>query len=502
MQPPFRKILIANRGEIAVRIIRACRELGIGSVAVYSEIDQNSFHTRLADEAILIGPAAPRESYLSTEKIIAAAKKAGAQAIHPGYGFLSENAAFARAIEENGLVFIGPPAISIEQMGDKSRARQIMKAAGVPIIPGFQGDDNLASFQLAAQDIGYPVLVKAAAGGGGKGMRVVVHPAELENAMSAARREALHAFDDQRLILEAYIPNARHIEFQILGDQHGNLLHLFERECSIQRRHQKIIEETPSPYLRELMRKQMSQAAIAAARAIHYHNAGTVEFIVDPSRQEFYFLEMNTRLQVEHPITEFVTGIDLVAWQIRIAGGEHLPFNQNDIYQRGHAIEARLYAEDPENNFLPAAGQLLQYVEPNIPGVRIDTGFTSGDSVSIHYDPLIAKFVAYAESRVDAINKLQEALRESIVLGLPTNWRFLLDILSREEFINGELYTTWVEDRFSSWQAPQCEVPLEVLVAAALTQFHGLSPLREAHPENDPFSPWRAANSFRTGEMR
>jgi acetyl-CoA carboxylase biotin carboxylase subunit len=502
MPPLFRKILIANRGEIAVRIIRTCRELGIASVAVFSEADQTALYTRLADEAIYIGPPTPRDSYLSIEKLLDAARKTGAQAIHPGYGFLSENADFAQAVNQNGLIFIGPSAEAIREMGDKSRARLIMHAAGVPVVPGYQGPEDLAGFQSTAQKIGYPVLVKAAAGGGGKGMRVVNHPAELESAMSAARREALHAFGDQRLILEAYIPNARHIEFQILADHYGNLLHLFERECSIQRRHQKVIEESPSPYLSPSLRAKMGQAAIAAAEAVHYQNAGTVEFIVDPSRDLFYFLEMNTRLQVEHPVTELITGLNLVAWQIRIAAGERLPFDQGQLSQRGHAIEARLYAEDPENDFLPTVGQLINFIEPSLPGVRIDSGFTSGDWISIHYDPLIAKVIAFAETRTEAAYKLQTALRETVLLGLPTNWRFLLEILSSDDFLDGRLYTTWVEDRFADWRAPHCDVPVEVLVAAALTQFQSLNSAGTYSTDGEPYNPWRVANQYRFGEQR
>ena len=371
----FRKILIANRGEIAVRVIRACREMGISSVAVYSTADQQALHVRLADEAVAIGPALASQSYLSIEKIIQAARQTGAEAIHPGYGFLSENPLFAQAAQDAGLVFIGPPASAIQAMGDKASARHMMQMAGVPIVPGYQGDDRESALLAAAPEIGWPVFVKASAGGGGKGMRVVWEPADLPEAIAAARREAQHAFGNGRLILERYVPRAHHIEFQVLGDSFGNIVHLYERECSLQRRHQKVIEETPSPLLDEVLRAQMGQAAVTAARAAGYQNAGTVEFIVDPQNRAFYFLEMNTRLQVEHPITELVTGLDLVQWQIRLAAGERLSFSQEDVHQRGHAIECRLYAEDPSNHFLPAAGRLLRFIEPEGPGIRLDFWF-------------------------------------------------------------------------------------------------------------------------------
>lgn len=500
----FTKILIANRGEIAVRIIRACREMSIATVAVYSEVDQQALHVRLADETVFIGPAPATESYLSIENIIQAAKKSGAQAIHPGYGFLSENAAFSQAVRDAGLTFIGPPTQAIQAMGDKAKARTRMQNANVPVVPGYQGDDALENLRHEANRMGFPVLVKAAAGGGGKGMRVVWSQDELDEAVAAARREALHAFGDEHLILECYIPRARHVEFQILADQHGKTLHLFERECSVQRRHQKIIEETPSPLLNDELRTQMGAAAVAAAQAVGYQNAGTIEFIVDPDRKEFYFLEMNTRLQVEHPITEIVTGLDIVQWQIRIAAGEPLPMTQDELLQRGHAIECRLYAEDPSNNFLPATGPLLRFHEPKGPGVRVDSGYSSGDEISIHYDPLIAKVITYAENRTAAIRKMQSTLKETVLLGLTTNWQFLQDVLADPEFGDGQVYTTWVEDNFEGWQLPQCELPPEVLIAAALTQFQiPGSPDHRASAgkqKKDPYSPWRVANGFRISE--
>jgi 3-methylcrotonyl-CoA carboxylase alpha subunit len=505
--PMFKKILIANRGEIAVRIIRACRELGIASVAVYSEADRRALHARLADEAVLIGPAPVAQSYLSIERILQAARETGAEAIHPGYGLLSENAEFARRVEEAGLVFIGPPAEAIEAMGDKGRARERMQAAGVPVVPGYQGPDDAASLARAAEGLGYPLLVKAAAGGGGKGMRVVADPGEFEEAAAAARREAQHAFGDGRLILERYIARARHIEFQILADAHGNTLHLFERECSVQRRHQKIIEETPSPLLDAALRARMGAAAVAAAEAVLYQNAGTIEFIVDPKTGDFYFLEMNTRLQVEHPVTELVTGHDLVQWQIRVAAGERLPFRQADLSQRGHAIECRLYAEDPANNFLPATGPVLRFVEPRGPGVRVDAGVTSGDEISIHYDPLVAKISVWAEDRAQAVRRMAAALRETVLLGLTHNGQFLQDVLATAEFQAGNVYTTWVEDRFGDWQPPQCALPPEVLIAAALTgpaavlaNGKGAAIPITGAGGRDPYSPWQTTSGFRLGE--
>jgi acetyl/propionyl-CoA carboxylase alpha subunit len=390
-------------------------------------------------------------------------------------------------------------------MGDKARARVHVQASGVPVVPGYQGQQDDRILAVKAQELGYPVLAKAAAGGGGKGMRVIGQPEDLEESLAAARREALHAFGDQRLILERYIPRARHIEFQVLADAYGHTLHLFERECSVQRRHQKIIEETPSPFLDPGMRARMGAAAVAAAQAVGYQNAGTIEFIVDPQRRDFYFLEMNTRLQVEHPVTELVTGHDLVQWQIRIAAGEALPFRQEDLSQRGQAIECRLYAEDPANNFLPATGPLLGFVEPRGPGVRVDAGVTSGDEITIHYDPLIAKLCVWAEDRPAAIRKMLSALRETILLGITHNGQFLQDVLSTREFQTGDIYTTWVEDRFGDWQPPQCNLPPEVLVAAALTQLQTASgnglPAANAHSSqtSDPYSPWLAPTNFRLG---
>ncbi len=497
----FTKILIANRGEIAIRIIRACKELGIQTVAVYSDADKNALHTQLADEALPIGAASPRESYLNADALIRAALTSKSDAIHPGYGFLSENASFAAAVESAGLTFIGPSADSIRAMGDKAESKARMKAAGVPTVPGSEGLHALSDFEKAADEIGYPILVKASAGGGGKGMRIIWEAADLPEEIEAARREALHAFGDDRLLIEKYLPNAHHIEFQVFGDTHGHLVHLFERECSVQRRHQKIIEETPSPLLTPELRRQMGEAAVKAARAVNYYNAGTIEFIFDPQLSTFYFLEMNTRLQVEHPITELVTGLDLVHWQIRIAAGERFPYTQEQLTQRGHAIECRIYAEDPAGGFLPSTGKLLQYLEPRGPGIRIDSGFRAGDEVTHFYDPMLAKLIVYAENRNTAIQKMQAALRDYVVHGVTTNIDFLQALLSHPDFAKGNVSTRWVEDNFT-WQPP-AEPPLAALAAAALAEIaapfkqeSASRPSSAAH-EYDPYSPWKTLSGFR-----
>jgi acetyl-CoA carboxylase biotin carboxylase subunit len=498
-KPPFSRILIANRGEIAVRVMRACRELGIQTVAVYSDADAQALHTRMADAAMQLGDSAPKESYLNIEKLIAAAIQSGAQAIHPGYGFLSENAAFAEAVKTAGLTFIGPPAAAMRAMGDKAESKIRMKAAGVPTIPGLEALSELSEFIEAGKLLGYPLLVKAAAGGGGRGMRVVQSSAELAEAVPAARREALNAFGDERLLVEKYLEQAHHIEFQVLGDQHGNLLQLFERECSVQRRHQKIIEETPSPLLDRELRAQMGAAALAAAQAVGYTNAGTVEFIVDPAGHNFYFLEMNTRLQVEHPITELVLGLDLVQWQIRIAAGQPLPFSQADLTQRGHAIECRLYAEDVAAGFLPDSGQILTLVEPRGPGIRLDSGVTSGSQVSHFYDPLLAKLIVHAEDRPTALRRMQAALGELVIHGVTTNLDFLQVLLTHPDFQAGSVTTRWVETTFAGW-APNPEPPLGALIAAALaeTLLPG-SQNKSAPSEPDPYSPWKMTDGFRLG---
>jgi len=498
----FHKLLIANRGEIAVRLIHACRELGISAVVVYSEADAHALHVRLADEAVLIGPPAPQESYLRGDKIIEAALHTGAEAIHPGYGFLSESPDFARAVNDTGLIFIGPPEAAIRQMGVKTEARALMESAGVPIVPGFQSDTASDSdFRREADRIGYPVMVKAAGGGGGKGIRIVRAAGDLIDALGAARREADHAFGDSRVFLEKYIERGRHIEVQILADQHGHTVHLFERECSIQRRHQKIVEETPSTLLTPEVRARMGEAAVKAAQAVGYVNAGTVEFIAD-AQANFYFMEMNTRLQVEHPITELVTGRDLAQLQIRIAAGEPLPFSQADLTQRGHAIECRVYAEDPANGFLPATGTILKSIEPAGPGVRVDAGVESGDEVTVHYDPMIAKVVVYAEDRAAAIRRMDQALGQYVILGVTTNLPFLRDVIHHPVFAAGEATTHFIDEQFSAWQPVDMELPDEALIAAALSEMLVAPPTRsvEGSIGGDPNSPWNRGDRFRIGQ--
>lgn len=492
----FNKILVANRGEIAIRIMRACRELGIGTVAVYSTADKDAPHVRFADEAVEIGDSAPRESYLNIPNVLQAAKATGAEAIHPGYGFLSENAVFAEAVEAAGLTFIGPPASAIRAMGDKAQSKITMKAAGVPTVPGAENLSGETEFLAAAERIGYPVLVKAAAGGGGKGMRVVRSAREMPEALDSARRESQNAFGDDRLLVEKYIENAHHIEFQVFGDRHGNLVHLFERECSVQRRHQKIIEESPSPLLTPEIREQMGAAAVAAARAVGYFNAGTVEFIFDSRISNFYFLEMNTRLQVEHPVTEAVTGLDLAQWQIRVAAGEPFPLRQADLTQRGHAIECRLYAEDAAGGFLPSTGRILQFIEPRGPGIRVDAGIVTGSEVTRFYDPLLAKIIVHAEDREAAIRRMRAALRETVLHGVTSNLDFLQAILAHPAFAEGKIHTRWVETEFD-WKTPK--ISLEALLAAALAG--SVSDNRKSKIENltepDPFSPWKSGSGFR-----
>jgi acetyl-CoA carboxylase biotin carboxylase subunit len=499
----FTKILIANRGEIAIRIMRACRELGVKTVAVYSEADQHAQHVQFADEAILLGGAAAGDSYLNVDKLINAAIQTRAEAIHPGYGFLSENASFAAAVVSAGLTFIGPSAESINAMGDKAESKIRMKQAGVPTVPGFEDLESVDDLKKAARKIGYPLLVKAAAGGGGKGMRVVHAENELDDAIESAKREALHSFGDERLLIEKYLADAHHIEFQVFGDQHGNLIHLFERECSVQRRHQKIIEETPSVLLSPKLRKEMGAAAVAAAKAVNYFNAGTIEFIFDPQTSSYYFLEMNTRLQVEHPITELVAGIDLAQWQIRVAAGEKFPFTQNDFTQRGHAIECRIYAEDPSTGFLPSTGRLLQFIEPHGPGIRVDSGFAKDDEVTHYYDPLLAKLIVHAENREAAIQKMQTALHDFIVHGVITNIDFMQIVLAHEDFAAGKATTRWVEKTLESSSLlldnRQRAGALQSLIAAALVDvvFPGSKSQPAVSNETDPFSPWKQLNNYR-----
>ncbi len=444
----FKKLLIANRGEIAVRVIRGCQELGISTVAVYSEVDRLALHVRLADEAYCIGPAPSKESYLVQEKLLDVAKKSGADAIHPGYGFLAENSEFAQRVADADLIFIGPAPAAIKLMGDKTLARQCMRQANVPIVPGTEKPlKDVDSTLEMAKELHYPVLLKAAAGGGGKGMRIVMKDEEMPSAFRAAQSEAESAFGDGRIYIEKYLEAPRHIEFQILADHHGNVVHLCERECSIQRRHQKIIEEAPSCVLDENLRRKMGETAVQVVKACSYQNAGTVEFMVDENLN-FYFLEMNTRLQVEHPVTEMITGLDLVKEQIHIASGEKLGYDQETIQFNGHAIECRIYAEDPANNFLPSTGKIEYMSPPNGPGVREDSGYYSGSEVTMYYDPLISKLITWGRNRQEAIQRMKRALQEYQIFGVETSIPFCLQVMNHAKFIAGEFDTHFIENEF------------------------------------------------------
>jgi acetyl-CoA carboxylase biotin carboxylase subunit len=441
----FKKILIANRGEIAVRVIRACREMGITSVAVYSDVDRAALHVLKADEAYPIGPAAASESYLNIARILEAAKRSGAGAIHPGYGFLSENAKFAQACADSGVKFIGPTAASMEMMGSKTRARQEMEKAGIPFVPGTsRGLESAEQAKEIAGRIGYPVMLKAAAGGGGKGMRLVHSPADLKSALESAKSEAERAFGNDEVYIEKAILNPRHIEVQILADEHGNTVYLGERECSIQRRHQKVVEESPSAVVDSDLRQRMGEVAVQVAKTASYTNAGTIEFLLDQNKN-FYFLEMNTRLQVEHPVTELVTGLDLVHWQIRIAAGETLPFRQDEICLRGHAIECRIYAEDPENSFFPSPGKITLLREPGGPGVREDSGMYEGWTVPIDYDPMLAKLIGYGSDREQAIERLRRALDEFFIGGIKTNLSLFQRIVKDGDFKTAKIDTGYLD---------------------------------------------------------
>ncbi|NMZ70608.1 3-methylcrotonoyl-CoA carboxylase, alpha subunit [Pseudomonas peli] len=494
---PIDTLLVANRGEIACRVMRTAKAMGIQTVAVHSAIDANARHVREADLAVNLGGAKPAESYLRIDALIAAVKASGAQAIHPGYGFLSENAGFARAIETAGLIFLGPPSSAIDAMGSKSAAKALMEAAGVPLVPGYHGEaQDVETFRTASNAIGYPVLLKAAAGGGGKGMKVVEVESELAEALASAQREAQSSFGDSRMLVEKYVLKPRHVEIQIFADQHGNCLYLNERDCSIQRRHQKVVEEAPAPGLSAELRRAMGEAAVKAAQAIGYVGAGTVEFLLD-ERGDFFFMEMNTRLQVEHPVTELITGLDLVAWQIRVARGEALPITQEQVPLIGHAIEVRLYAEDPDNDFLPATGALALYREANAgSGRRVDSGVSEGDEVSPFYDPMLGKLIAWGENREEARLRLLAMLKETCVGGVRTNLAFLTRVLAHPAFANAELDTGFIPRHEAQLLPPVTELPAEFWQLAAEAFVQSEAPLQR---HDDCHSPWSRNNGLRLG---
>jgi 3-methylcrotonyl-CoA carboxylase alpha subunit len=499
-QRVFDKILIANRGEIACRVIKTARRLGIATVAVYSEADANARHVRLADEAVLIGPPAARQSYLVAQKILDAAKATGAQAVHPGYGFLSENDAFAEACAAAGIVFIGPPASAIRAMGSKSAAKALMAQAGVPLTPGYHGDNQDPLFlQAQASQIGFPVLIKASAGGGGKGMRRVDKAEDFAAALASCQREAKNAFGDQQVLVEKYVLRPRHIEIQVFGDTHGHCVYLFERDCSVQRRHQKVLEEAPAPGMTLERRAAMGQAAVEAAKAVGYVGAGTVEFIAHQDGS-FYFMEMNTRLQVEHPVTEMITGLDLVEWQLRVAAGEPLPLRQDQLAIDGHSIEARIYAEDPDKGFLPSTGRLLHLAPPpESEHVRVDTGVEQGDSITPHYDPMIAKLIVWDSDRPKALARMRQALAQYRVVGVANNVEFLSRLVSVPSFANADLDTALIEREQANLFPVKAAVPDEVWLLAALAELQREA--AEAHaaaadaPDRD--SPWRTLDGWR-----
>ncbi|WP_026998874.1 acetyl-CoA carboxylase biotin carboxylase subunit [Eisenibacter elegans] len=493
----IRKLLVANRGEIALRVMRSAREMGIATVAVFSEADRQSLHVRYADEAVCIGEAASSASYLRGEKIIAAAQQTGADAIHPGYGFLSENAEFAKAVRAAGLIFVGPSAEAIAVMGSKLAAKEAVGQYDIPLVPGTPGAiQEIAEAKAVANQIGYPVLIKASAGGGGKGMRVVEQEADFEEQMQRAVSEATSAFGDGAVFVEKYIGSPKHIEIQILGDQHGNVAYLFERECSVQRRHQKVVEEAPSAIVSPEMRRAMGEAAVKVAQACQYYGAGTVEFIVDEQRN-FYFLEMNTRLQVEHPVTEMITGIDLVKEQIRIAQGEKLSFQQEDLRIRGHAIEVRVYAEDPKNNFLPDIGKLRVYQRPQGLGIRVDDGFEQGMDIPIYYDPMIAKLITHGKDRQEAIERMKQAIDTYQIVGIETTLPFCRFVLEHEAFVDGSFDTHFVAQHYRPEVLAQASTEDDKTVAAALAgwvhsqQSPAAQPAANGASAPQAISPWR-----------
>jgi 3-methylcrotonyl-CoA carboxylase alpha subunit len=499
----FNKILIANRGEIACRVAKTARRMGIATVAVYSDADANARHVTLCDEARNIGPPPARESYLNGARILEVAKAAGAQAIHPGYGFLSENAEFAEACEKAGIVFIGPPASAIRAMGSKSAAKAIMAKAKVPLVPGYHGDDqDPALLRREADKIGYPVLIKASAGGGGKGMRVVERGEDFASALASCQREAQSSFNDARVLLEKYLTRPRHIEIQVFADQHGGCVYLFERDCSVQRRHQKVLEEAPAPGMRPQQRKAMGEAAVAAAQAIDYVGAGTVEFIADQSGQ-FCFMEMNTRLQVEHPVTEMITGQDLVEWQLRVAMGERLPLGQDELEIDGHAIEARIYAEDPDRNFLPSIGSLLHLRTPvESRHVRVDTGVRQGDEISMYYDPMIAKLIVWDQDRDTALSRMHAALAQYEVVGVTTNIAFLGRVVASKAFSGADLDTGLIERSRGELFPPAAPTPPDVLALAAMAELvrEQEAAAARAAKSADPHSPWTVCDGWRLNQ--
>lgn len=493
----FKKILIANRGEISCRVTRSAHRLGVRTVAVFSDADATAMHVESADEAVRLGPAPSRESYLCVDKIIEAAKATGAEAIHPGYGFLSENAGFAQACRDAGLIFIGPSPDAITAMGSKSGAKTLMEKAGVPLIPGYHGDEQNDAFLLEkAREMGFPVLLKASAGGGGKGMRAVHHESEFTEALHGAQREAMNAFGDQRMLIEKLLVEPRHVEVQVLADRHGNAVYVFDRDCSIQRRHQKVVEEAPAPGLSPELRTAMGEAAVRAAKAISYEGAGTLEFLVDKNGQ-FYFMEMNTRLQVEHPVSELISGLDLVEWQLRVASGEPLGFEQGDLRVKGHAIEVRLYAEDPDSGFLPSTGTLRHFDMPAGEGVRVDTGYRTGDAVSVYYDPMMAKVIAWGETRDIAAQRLADALRKTRIAGVKHNTGFLVKVLSHPAFLAAGLSTHFIEEHHADLLSPSDnDKTALLLLGAAYT-------LQTPHPaanSNDYCSPWSRLQGFRIAQ--
>lgn len=464
----IKKVLIANRSEIACRVIRSCRERGIKTVAVYSEIDSGALHVRLADEAVLLGPPPPNQSYLNAEAVIAAAKETGCDAIHPGYGFLSENHVFNKQVRDAGLIFIGPDPEPMRLLGSKVESRKTMIEAGAPVIPGMKGSSgNIEDFVYAAEEIGFPILIKASAGGGGKGMRVVREASKLAEAVESAMRESLSAFGSDEVFLEKYLEEPRHVEIQVAADNFGNAVYLFERECSIQRRHQKIIEESPSPALDPELRERMGETAVKIVKASNYNNIGTVEFLLDKDKN-FYFLEVNARIQVEHPVTEMTTGIDLVKLQIDIAENKELPFKQEDLRQNGWAIECRIYAEDAENNFMPSSGKLIYLKEPIGPGVRYDSGVYSGAEVPVFYDPILAKLIVWGKDREEARIRMINALKENVVLGVQTSIQFMIDALEHSEYVSGNTYTNFIEKNMTSPSRPSEEEIAAALIAVAM----------------------------------